>query len=49
MGLLGGTGGDFILVAVVTTINLDVADYETKLTQGLTVLTIVIGANDENL
>lgn len=31
MGLLGGTGGDFILVAVVTTINLDVADYETKL------------------
>lgn len=24
MGLLGGTGGDFILVAVVTTINLDV-------------------------
>jgi len=26
VGLLGGTGGDFILVAVVTTINLDVAE-----------------------
>lgn|GEM_PF-493412 len=38
MDLFGGTGGDFILVAVVTAINLDVAEYKTKiLTQGRTI------------
>ena len=31
MGVLGGTGGDFVLVAIVTAINRRVTQYKTRI------------------